>query len=76
VDRDTLTIDRREIAPIWSDETIFVIQDETIPDGALLATSRMAYAPDDAKVEIVAPKPEVESEAIPEPPPPPRRYHK
>ena len=56
VDPETLTLDRREVSPLWSDESILVIRDETIPDGALLATSRLSYAPNEAKVEIIEPE--------------------
>lgn len=53
VDREELLLDRREIDPIWSDADFLVLRDPNIPDGALLATSRLVYAPNVSKVEIL-----------------------
>ncbi len=53
VDRPTMTLERREIEPIWSNEETLVIRDPEIHDGALLATSRLVYAPNASKVEIL-----------------------
>ncbi len=53
VDREKSVLDRREIDPIWSDADFLVIRDPNIPDGALIATSRLVYAPNVSKVEIL-----------------------
>ncbi len=53
VNREELTLERREIEAIWSNEENLVVADSTIEEGALLATSRLVYSPHAAKVEIV-----------------------
>jgi RND family efflux transporter MFP subunit len=53
VDPADLTISSRNIEPIWSDEKNVVIRDTTIPDGTLLAVTRIHYAPIGSKVEIM-----------------------
>ncbi|MEM7383314.1 MAG: efflux RND transporter periplasmic adaptor subunit [Verrucomicrobiota bacterium] len=53
VDPAELTLERRTIEWVWSDEEHLIVRDETIPDGAWLATSRLVYAPDAARVEII-----------------------
>ena len=53
VDKDSLTLMSRTLEPVWSDEEHLIISDPTIPDGQLLAMSRIVYAPDDATVEII-----------------------
>ena len=60
-----LTLETREVQPIWSDEKRLIIRDPTIKDGALLAMSRLVYAPNAAKVEII-PTPDPILEAGPE----------
>jgi len=55
----TLTIETRTIEPIWSSEDRVVFRDETIPDGWLLATTNLVYAPVGSTVEIL-PDPEDE----------------
>lgn len=55
VDPVTLTLDRREIQPVWSDPDQLVLSDPTLADGALLATSKLVYAPNLSKVEILPP---------------------
>ncbi len=55
VDEKEMILTRHEIVPIWSDKEILVIRDAEIPDGALLATTRLAYAPNITRVEILPP---------------------
>lgn len=64
VDPETLLLSRRQVDPVWSDETTLLIRDETIPDGMLLSVSKLAFAPEGQKVEIL--ESEVEVEADPE----------
>ena len=63
VDANELTIESRTIEAIWSDEENVVLRDSTIADGALLSMTRLIYAPNGAKVEIL-PDPAVESNAL------------
>ncbi len=58
IDKTELTLSAKTIAPVWSDAQYVLIRDPQIPDGTLVSTTRMVYAPDGAKVEII---PEVES---------------
>lgn len=53
VDPEELTIESRTIEPIWSDEGNVVIRDATIPDGSLLSTTHLIYAPNGSKVEVL-----------------------
>lgn len=53
VDRKDLTLDRRNIKPVWSDEQNVIIWNSSIETGSLLATSHMTYSPDKTKVEII-----------------------
>mgnify|MGYP006259921057 FL=1 len=53
VDPVTLTLERREIQPVWSDQEQLVLADPTLADGSLLATSKLVYAPNLSKVEIL-----------------------
>ncbi|MCG8602323.1 MAG: efflux RND transporter periplasmic adaptor subunit [Verrucomicrobiales bacterium] len=53
VDPATLTLNRREIDPVWSDREQLVLSDETLVNGSLLATSRLVYAPNLSRVEIL-----------------------
>lgn len=64
VDPATLTLNRREIDPVWSDREQLVLSDETLVDGSLLATSRLVYAPNLSRVEIL-PSGEEEAENTP-----------
>lgn len=48
-----LVLDRHEIEPIWSDKENLIVRDESIPDGSLVATSKMVYSPNASKVEIL-----------------------
>ena len=55
-----LTLKNRKLEPVWSDEENLIIHDPTIKDGQKLARSRIVYAPDGAKVEIIPEIGEVE----------------
>lgn len=46
-----------KVEPVWTDEDHLIISDPSIRDGQLIATTRIVYAPDGAKVEII---PEIE----------------
>ena len=49
------SIQRTDIAPIWSDAEQVVVRHE-LPDGWLLVTSRLPYAANGAKVQPVFPE--------------------
>lgn len=53
VDPGTLTLSTRRIVPLWSDEEQVVVRDPSIPDGMLVATTHLVYAPEGSKVEIL-----------------------
>ena len=53
VDKDELTLLGKTLDPVWSDEENLIVDDPTIEDGQLLAITRIVYAPDGAKVEII-----------------------
>ncbi len=53
VDKDDLTLISKTIVPLWSDEENIIIRDPSIEDGAWLSTTRLVYALDGAKVEII-----------------------
>lgn len=53
VDPEELTLTRHEIEAIWSNEEFLIVADKEIPDGALLSVTRLVYAPDGSKVEII-----------------------
>jgi len=53
IDKDELTLENKSLEPIWSDEEYLICRDPGIENGHLLATSRIVYAPDGAKIEIV-----------------------
>ena len=52
------TLDQRNIQPIWSNETLMIIRDETIEPGTLLALSPIPYPAIGSKVEIKEDPPE------------------
>lgn len=62
IDPEALTLKSKTIEPLWSDEESVVVRDPDIPDGILLATTKLVYAPEGAKVEII---PDIESEKKP-----------
>ena len=53
VDPDKLTLHNRTIKAIWADQNNVIIRDPNIPDGSLLGTTKLSYAPEGAKVEIL-----------------------
>jgi len=53
IDPKELTLRHVEIKPVWSDESVVLVRDETIADGTLLSISRLVYAPEGGKVEIL-----------------------
>ena len=59
-DAGELTLKNRKLEPVWSDEENLIIHDPSIKDGQKLARSRIVYAPDGAKVEIIPEIGEVE----------------
>jgi RND family efflux transporter MFP subunit len=64
VEGESLTLKIVTIVPIWKDEERVIVRDIEIPDGALLATTRLVHAPDGAKVEII---PDMGSSLVGEP---------
>lgn len=52
IDRDSLTLTRRNIEPLWSTEESFIVK-EGIENGEWLASSVLPYTPLGAKVEII-----------------------
>ena len=60
VDQKRLTLRRRTIKPIWADADHIIIRDPEIAHGSLVATTRLSYAPDGARVEIL---PDINPEA-------------
>ena len=63
VDPEKLTLRRRTIKSIWADADHIIIRDPEIADGSLVATTRLSYAPDGARVEIL---PDINPEGPPE----------
>jgi RND family efflux transporter MFP subunit len=55
IERETLTIQRTEVVPVWSTPDVLVVR-EGLTDGVWLATSRLPYAPNGAPVKIVEPE--------------------
>lgn len=53
VDETELTLSSKTISPVWEDEDYIIVKDPLIEDGQLLSTTRIVYAPDGAKVEII-----------------------
>ena len=43
----------KTLDPIWTDADYLIVADPTIADGQLVAMTRIVYAPDGAKVEII-----------------------
>ncbi len=65
VDPAELTLSSRNIQPIWSGEEVVIIRDKDIPNGTLLAVTRIHYAPTGAKVEIMEDPVEAVAEVTP-----------
>lgn len=53
VNATDLTLSRRTIDSLWSDEAYVVVRDPSIQDGAWLSTTHLVYAPDGSPVEII-----------------------
>jgi RND family efflux transporter MFP subunit len=62
VDPKKKTLHNKTIEAFWSDENYVIIRDPGIPDGTLLATTKLSYAPEGARVEIL---PDIDPEASP-----------
>ena len=62
VDPVSLTLNRREIEPIWSDRDQLILAHLSLSEGSLLATSKLVYAPNLSRVEIL-PSSENDAEA-------------
>lgn len=52
-DQGELVLQGKTLEPIWTDEDYLIVRDPSIKDGQLLATTRIVYAPDGAKVEEI-----------------------
>ncbi len=63
VDAKKFTLHQKTINPVWADARHIIIQDPGIADGSLVATTRLSYAPDGARVEIL---PDINPDAPPE----------
>jgi len=50
---DELVLQGKTLEPVWTDEDYLIVRDPEIKDGQLLATTRIVYAPDGAKVEEI-----------------------
>ena len=53
VDPNQLTLSTQTIQAVWSDARYVLISDPSIPDGTLLATTKLSYAPEGAQVEVM-----------------------
>ncbi|PHS06662.1 MAG: efflux transporter periplasmic adaptor subunit [Blastopirellula sp.] len=53
VDSNELTLKSLTIMPLWSDEEHIIVRDPAINNGVLLATTKLVFAPEGAKVEII-----------------------
>ncbi len=53
IDKEELTISSHAVIPVWKAEDHIVVKDPTIADGTLISMSRLHYAPNGAKVEII-----------------------
>ena len=51
VDKKSLTLRAMTVVPLWSDEEHILVRD--LPEGMLLSTTPLVFAPDGAKVEIM-----------------------
>lgn len=57
-----LTLHTRTIQALWADEEHVIVRDPNIPDGSLLATTKLSYTPEGARVEIL---PTIDPDAVP-----------
>jgi RND family efflux transporter MFP subunit len=62
IDNQELTVSSKTIDPVWSDEDVILIRDPSVANGTFVATTRIVYAPDGAKVELI-PDSEAENES-------------
>ena len=53
VDPNKMTLHNRTIEAIWANEDHVIIRDPNIPEGMLLATTKLGYAPEGGQVEIL-----------------------
>lgn len=53
VDKTSYTISSKTLTPVWEDDENLIVRDASIQAGQLLATTRIVFAPDGAKVEII-----------------------
>lgn len=65
VDPKSLTLTSRRIVPLWSDEAHVLVRDPAIPDGMLVATTHLVYAPEGSKVEILPSAPGAADKPVP-----------
>ncbi|HAT60702.1 MAG TPA: efflux RND transporter periplasmic adaptor subunit [Opitutae bacterium] len=61
VDPDKMTLHKRTIVAIWADEDHVIIRDPDIPDGILMSTTKLGYAPEGGQVEIL---PDINPDAL------------
>ncbi len=61
VDPKDLTLHNLTIEAVWADEHNVLVRDPHIPDGSLLSITKLYYAPEGAKVEIL---PDIDPEAL------------
>jgi len=61
VDPDKMTLHNRTIVAIWADEDHVIIRDPDIPDGMLISTTKLGYAPEGGQVEIL---PDINPDAL------------
>ncbi|MEO1981060.1 MAG: efflux RND transporter periplasmic adaptor subunit, partial [Fuerstiella sp.] len=61
-----LTLMSLSIQQIWSDEEYVIVNDASLSDGVLLATTQLVYAPEGGKVEIIPDAETVDSVAAAE----------
>ena len=54
MDKNDLTLIPRTIVEVWNDKDHVIVRDPLIEDGAWLSTTRIVYAPEGAKVELIS----------------------
>ena len=58
VDRETRTISKHTVTPVWENDTHLIVGGDTLPDGTLLATANLTYMPDGTEVEVLPDSPD------------------
>ena len=53
VDRESLTIRKHSVSPIWENTTHVIVRDDALQNGTLLATANFNYNPDGSVIEIL-----------------------